>query len=290
MSVTDLAGVTAPSAAPRRRRSRPSPLILCSMVVMAVVLACVVFGAAIAPHDPAAQNLQSGLQLPSAEHWLGTDSSGRDIASRLIVGARSAFVGPCFVALGAALIATLLGLLAGYRGGWRDAVVMRGADLLYAFPGLLVLMVAIGVLGGGYVVAVALLAILTAPADVRLVRGATLEQSTLPYVDAARTLGLSRWKIMLRHIWPNVLPLIVASAFLDFAYSLVALSALSFLGLGVEPGAPNWGLMLSDNLSLLDGNPAAVLAPGIALVATAVSMNLLGDWFYERLSDRGRAR
>jgi peptide/nickel transport system permease protein len=260
------------------------------MAVMGLVLICVAFGPAIAPHDPTAQDLQASLQPPSAQHWLGTDGSGRDIASRVIVGARSAFIGPLFVALFAALIATVFGLYAGYRGGWRDAVVMRGADLFYAFPGLLVLMVAIGVLGGGYLVAVVLLAILTAPADVRLVRGATLEQSTLPYVDAARTLGLSRWRIMFRHIWPNILPLIVACTFLDFAYSLVALSALSFLGLGVDPGAPNWGLMLSDNLSLLDGSPIAVLAPGVALVATAVSMNLLGDWLYERMSDKGRAR
>lgn len=289
MSAPDLTGVAAPRSSPSRRR-RPTILVLAAMFIMLAVLLCVVFGPMLAPHDPAGQDLQAGLAPPSSDHWFGTDSSGRDIASRVIVGARSAFIGPLFVAFVAAVLASLIGLYAGYRGGWRDALVMRGADLLYAFPGLLVLMVAVGVVGGGYIVAVVLLAVLTAPAGVRLVRGATLEQSALPYVDAARTLGLSRSRIMVRHIWPNILPLIVASSFLDFAYSLVALSALSFLGLGVEPGAPNWGLMLSDNLSLLDGSPAAVLAPGAALVATAVAMNLLGDYFYERLSDRGRAR
>lgn len=288
MSAADLAGLATPRSG--RRRRRPALLVLIAMLVMLIVLTCVAFGPLVAPHDPARQNLQAGLAPPSLEHWFGTDGSGRDIASRVIVGARSAFIGPLFVAFVAAVLASLVGLYAGYRGGWRDSLIMRGADLLYAFPGLLVLMVAVGIVGGGYTVAVILLALLTAPAGVRLVRGATLEQSALPYVDAARTLGLGQWRIMLRHIWPNILPLIVASSFLDFAYSLVALSALSFLGLGVEPGVPNWGLMLSDNLSLLDGSPAAVLAPGAALVATAVAMNLLGDFFYERLSDRGRAR
>lgn len=288
MSVPDLGNVG--TRRKRRIRRWPGALVILAMVVMVAVLLCVFFGPLIAPHDPAAQDLLGGLAPPSLEHWFGTDSSGRDIASRVIVGAQSAFVGPLFVALFAAILASLIGLYAGYRGGWQDSAIMRGADILYAFPGLLVLMVAVGVLGGGYAVAVFLLALLTAPAGVRLIRGATLEQSALPYVDAARTLGLSRWRIMVRHIWPNILPLVVASFFLDFAFSLVALSALSFLGLGVEPGSPNWGLMLSDNLSLLDGSPAAVLAPGVALVATAVAMNILGDFFYERLSDRGRAR
>ena len=274
----------------RRGHRRPSVLIVLAAAVIAIVVICAVFGRAIAPSDPASQDLLSGLQTPSGAHWLGTDSAGRDILSRLIVGAQHAVLGPLIIAGLSALIASALGLLAGYRGGWVDSLIMRSADLLYAFPALLVVIVLIGVIGGSYLAAVFVLVLLTWPGDARVVRGATLEQRTLPYVDAARTLGLSRSRIIVRHIWPNVLPLIVTNAFLDFAYSLVALSALSFLGLGVAPGSPDWGLMISDNFSLLQVNPAAVLAPGIALVLTAAAMNLLGDYAFERLRDRGRAR
>ncbi|HZV72288.1 MAG TPA: ABC transporter permease [Conexibacter sp.] len=274
-----------------RGRGRRLPvLVALATIVIAAVLACALLGAAIVPHDPDAQDLLAGLQSPSASHLLGTDDAGRDILSRVIVGARFAVLGPAIVVLGAAAIGTLLGLVAGYYGGWRDSAIMRTIDLVYALPALLVVVVLIGVLGGGYFIAVAILVALTGPVDGRLIRAATLEQRSLPYVDAARTLGLSRRKIMFRHIWPNVMPLIVANGFLNFAYSLVALSALSFLGLGVPPGTADWGRMLSDNLPLIHDNPLAALAPGIALVLTAVAMNLVGDWAYEQLADRGRAR
>jgi peptide/nickel transport system permease protein len=184
----------------------------------------------------------------------------------------------------------VLGLTAGYRGGWRDATLMRLTDFLYALPALLVAIVLVGVIGGGYLVAVAILIVFITPADVRLIRGAALAQRSLPYVDAARTLGLSRRRIMYRHVWPNILPLVVANAFVNFAYALVTMAALSFLGLGVEPGAADWGRMLSDNLPLIEDNPLAALAPGVALVLTAVATNLIGDWTYEQLSERGRSR
>jgi peptide/nickel transport system permease protein len=265
-------------------------IIIFSGVVVLIVAACALLGAHIAPADPDAQNLLLGAQAPSAAHWFGTDSAGRDILSRVIVGARHAMTGPLLIAGLSAVIASALGLLAGYRGGWVDSVVMRSADLLYAFPALLVVIVLVGVIGGGYLAAVFILVLLTWPGDARVLRGATLEQRTLPYVDAARTLGLGRTTIIVRHVWPNVLPLVVTNLFLDFAYAIVALSSLAYLGLGVAPGSPDWGLMISENFSLLGVNPLAVLAPGIALVLLAASMNVLGDYAYERLSDRGRAR
>jgi peptide/nickel transport system permease protein len=284
-----------PDAAPRgrrirARRRRPPLLIALALVVLAACLLCAVLGTAIAPKPPDAQDLSAGLQGPSGAHLLGTDDSGRDILSRLIAGARLAVVGPAIAIVGACAIGTVLGLIAGYFGGWREAAIMRTVDFVYALPALLVAIVLIGVLGGGYAVAVGILLVFTGLMDTRLVRGVTLGQRGLPYVDAARTLGLSRRQIMFRHIWPNVLPVIVANSFLNFAYALVALSALSFLGLGTAPGEADWGRMLSDNLSLIEGNPAAALAPGIALVLLAVAMNLLGDWVYELLAGRGRAR
>lgn len=275
----------------KRRASRwPSPeIVLCLAFVFLVVLAAFA-SPLLAPHDPAVENLSAGLQGPSSAHLLGTDESGRDILSRVIAGAKSALVGPIVVVLGAMIIGTIFGLLAGYRGGWVDSVIMRVVDLLYSLPGLLVAVVALGVFGGGYWVAVAVLVVLTSPYDTRLIRGATLEQRNLPYVDAARTLGLSSPRIMLRHIWPNITPLIVANSFLNFAFTLVALASLAFLGLGAGPGATDWGQMLHENISQIEANPWAVMAPGIALVLLALSMNLIGDWMYERLSARGMGR
>ena len=274
----------------RGHKSRPGVIVIFSGVVVLIVAAFALLGVHIAPADPDAQNLLLGAQAPSAAHWFGTDSAGRDILSRVIVGARHAMIGPLLIAGLSAVIASALGLLAGYRGGWVDSFVMRTADLLYAFPALLVVIVLVGVIGGGYFAAVLILVLLTWPGDARVLRGATLEQRTLPYVDAAKTLGLGRTAIIVRHVWPNVLPLVVTNMFLDFAYAIVALSSLAYLGLGVAPGSPDWGLMISENFSLLGVNPLAVLAPGIALVLLAASMNVLGDYAYERLSDRGRAR
>jgi peptide/nickel transport system permease protein len=290
VSVTSAAASRFAGVVSRGRGSRPPLIVLLAMLVVGLVLLCAIAGSAIAPHAPDAQDLLAGLQAPSASHLLGTDDSGRDILSRVIVGARLAVIGPLLIVAGAALIGTVLGLIAGYFGGWHDSAIMRSVDFVYALPSLLVVIVLVGVLGGGYFVAVGVLVAFTGPIDARLIRGATLEQRNLPYVDAARTLGLSRRQIMFRHIWPNILPLIVANAFLNFALALVSLSALSFLGLGVAPGEADWGRMLSDNVSLIQDNPLAALAPGIALVLLAVAMNLLGDWCYEKLSDRGRAR
>jgi peptide/nickel transport system permease protein len=274
-----------------RTRSRlPSPVLIVSFCIVGIVSICAIFGGAIAPDDPAAQDLLGSLAPPSRAHWLGTDDLGRDIFSRTIAGARTAVIGPLIIALGAMLIGNILGLWAGYRGGWVDSTIMRVADLVYALPALLVAIVVVGVLGGGYFRAVALLVILYAPFDTRIVRGATLEQRSRPYVEAARTLGLPRRRIMFGHIWPNVLPVAVANATLAFAFSLVSLASLSFLGLGVGPGTADWGRMLAESRLLLFDNPAAALAPGIAIVITAASVNVIGDWLFERLSDRGRIR
>jgi peptide/nickel transport system permease protein len=289
--MTDVVASTpaAELAAPRARRGF-SPAVAIAVVVFAAVVVCAIFGEWIAPYDPNEQDLLNSLMGPSREHLLGTDDLGRDILSRTIVGARTAVVGPLLIALGAMVIGNVLGLLAGYYGGLTDSSISRWVDLVYAMPALLVAIVVVGVLGGGYFLAVALLVVLFSPIDTRIVRGATLDQRGRPYVEAARLLGLSNRRIMARHIWPNVMPLALANAFLTFAFSIVSLASLSFLGLGVGPGTPDWGRMLSDSRTLLFDVPAAALAPGIAIVVTAASVNVIGDWLYELLSDRGRAR
>lgn len=274
----------------RRRRRLGSALIVPCMVFIAIVFVLAAFGRFIEPQPPGAQHLGQVMQGPSSAHWLGTDLLGRDVLSRVIAGAATGFFGPFLIALGSFFFGNILGLLAGYRGGRVEAVIMRWVDLMWSIPSLLVLIVISGAVGGGYWIAVGLLVILTIPFDTRVVRGATIEQVPRPYVEAAKVLGVPSWRIMVMHVWPNVSGVAIANTCLVFASSLVALAGLSFLGLGVPPGSPDWGLMLSENESVIFVNPIATLAPGIMIVATATAVNLIGDWLYDRLTLRGATR
>jgi peptide/nickel transport system permease protein len=272
------------------RTRRVSLVIVFCFLVVGVVIVMTLFGSLLAPHDPSRQDLSNVLARPSGAHWLGTDALGRDVFARIVAGARTAVIGPLVIAVGSALLGSLLGLLAGYRGGRTDSLLMRVVDLMWAVPGLLVIVVIAGVFGGGYWFAVALLVVLTTPFDIRMVRGATLEQVPRPYVEAARTLGVSDGRIMLFHIWPNVSSVVVVNVFLGFVGALIGLSGLSFLGLASAPGTPDWGLMISEARSLLFVSPVAALAPAAILVLFATCTNLIGDWLYERLSSRGTTR
>jgi peptide/nickel transport system permease protein len=289
MSQVVIAPVEARSL-PRRQRLQVPWLILGCFFIVGVVAIMAIFGAAIAPYGPNTQNLTDVLAPPSGAHWLGTDSLGRDVFSRLIAGARTACVGPVLIAYISMLAGNALGLLAGYRGGRVDSVIMRWVDLMWSVPGLLVIIVVAGAVGGGYWLSVVLLIVLTIPFDTRVIRGATLEQVPRPYVESAKTLGVSDWRIMFFHIWPNVSPIAIANAFLVFASSVGFLAALSFLGLGASPGTPDWGLMVSEGIQDLFVNPVAVLAPAAMIVLIATAMNLIGDWSYEQLASRGATR
>ncbi|MFI9837497.1 ABC transporter permease [Nonomuraea sp. NPDC051941] len=285
------AAVTTPQLLTRRRvRRRPPVLIGLCFGFMAFVLLTAIVGPMLAPHDPTLQDVLGSLAPPSAEHWLGTDGLGRDVFSRMLAGAQSAILGPLVIALASMVCGNLLGLLAGYRGGIIDSLVMRWVDLMVAIPSLLIIIVVAGTLGGGYWLAVGLLIVLTIPTDARVMRAATLEQVPRPYVEAAKTLGVSDGRIMVQHIWPNIAAAAVANSVIIFAGSLVSIAGLSFLGLGAAPGTPDWGQMLSENQPLLFTNPVASIAPGIAIALTATSVNLIGDWIYEKMSRRGAGR
>jgi peptide/nickel transport system permease protein len=277
------------AAGTKRRRPVGFVIAVC-FVVMGVVILMGIFGSLIAPHDPFAQNPAEGLQTPRSEHWFGTDSLGQDVFSRVIVGARTALLGPLLIALCSMICGNALGLWAGYKGGRADSVIMRWVDLMWAVPSLLVIVVVAGAVGGSYWLAVGLLFVLTIPFDTRVVRGATLEQTPRPYVEAARALGVSDRRIAASHIWPNVAPVAVANSFLVFSSSLVALAGLSYLGLGPPAGTADWGLMLSEGQQYLFVNPVGTLAPGVMIVIVACAMNLIGDWLYELLSRRGATR
>lgn len=259
-------------------------------VILVIVAILVIFGPLIAPNDPRAQNLSGGMLGPGSGDLLGTDALGRDLLSRVIVGARSAVVGALIIAICATTLGTIFGLLAGFKRGRTETVITRVVDVGIALPSTLVALVVAGVTGGGYSIAVLVLALLFAPYDIRFLRAATLEQSRLPYIESARTLGRGDVSIMARHILPNIRPALVTYVLLDFSYALVGLASLSFLGVGVPPGAADWGRMLSENLSLLPTNPVGALAPAFMLVITVVSLNLIGDWVQDRFVDSKSVR
>lgn len=269
-------------------RRLPSAFTTVAFVIVFVVVFLAIFGRFLQPYDPAAQDLFHTSAPPSSDHWLGTDGLGRDILSRLIAGAGAAITGPFVVAITGLIAASGLGILSGYMGGTIDLVIQRFVDFMFALPGLLIAIVVVGVVGGGYWLAVLVLSLLNFSGGVRILRGAALEQRALPYVEAARTLGVPRRRIMYRHIWRNISPIVFANAALDFALALVALSSLSYLGLGTSPGEPEWGRMLAENQPLLFSNPVGVLAPAIAIVLFATSVTVIGDWFYDRFSFSGR--
>jgi peptide/nickel transport system permease protein len=279
--------VTMPIELPvtRRGRIRRAPVVLIlAALILAAVAVCAIFGELIAPDSAFTQRLAIGDTPPSAEFIAGTDLLGRDVFSRVIVGTRTALIGPIVIAAGAFAIATLLGLLAGYLGGFVDSAIMRWVDYMLSLPGPLIAIVVVGVIGGGYWTAVLVLVILFTAPDTRIVRSAVLEQRPLPYIDAARSLGISKTRILFVHILPNVLPIILAYVVLDFAFALVNLAGLSFLGLGVEPGTPDWGRMLFENRNILFSNPVGLLLPAASIILTAISANLIGDSLFERLA------
>lgn len=269
------------------RRKVPASIALSGAFLLLLVV-LILFGGLLAPYNALAQNPLVGVSGPSGAHLLGTDQLGRDVLSLIIVGTRISLIGPACTALGTLALGATLGVLAGYRGGIVDAVVNRLADFMMALPGLLVIIVIVGVVGGGYWFAVLVLAVLGIPGEIRLCRSATSIQARLPYVDAARSLALSGSRIMFRHIVPNIAPTLIATVLLDFVFALISLAGLSYLGFGVPVGTPDWGLMLQDGQNLLAQNPWMTLAPGIIIALTAASVTVVVDWLYDSSSEDAR--
>jgi peptide/nickel transport system permease protein len=248
-----------------------------SAAIVAVTVVWMVAAPWIVP-DAMTQDLALGVTPAGTPgHPFGTDDLGRDILAMTIAGARSAVLGPVVIALGSTTLGVVLGSLAGWAGGFLDAVVGRWTDLVLALPGILLAIVVAGLVDGGYWVTVALLVVLFSPTDVRLVRAAVAAERVKPYIEAPRVLGLPAGRIVARHVLPNVLPVVLANLFLNTAYALVSMSSLSFLGLGVSPAAADWGRQLSDARNLLFSNPAAAIVPGVLIIAVSTAVNLLGD-------------
>lgn len=255
-----------------------------------VVLVLAVVGQLFTPVNPDRQSLLDASMGPSAGHLLGTDDLGRDVLSRLMQGTLGAVSGPLCVALGTMLLGTTLGLVAGHFGGRVDTLVTLLSDVLYSLPFMLVAIVVVGVVGTGYWLTVGLLIALMFPFALRLVRSATRVESRLPYVEAARTLGVPDHRVVTRHVLPNIFPIIVANILLDFVTAIIAFSALAFLGLGSRAGSSDWGTMLADGQKLIYENPLMAIVPALLITLMCVSATVLGDWFYDRLSARSEVR
>jgi peptide/nickel transport system permease protein len=247
--------------------------------VFILLLVCVaVFAPWIAPQDPNYANILGVNQGPSAAHLLGTDSFGRDLLSRLIYGARLSLLGPALIVVIATAFGTALAIAAAWFGGIFDQVVSRVADIMFAFPGLILALLAVAMFGPGLVAPVIALSISYTPYLMRVIRSEAVRQRNLPYVAACYVEGLPARTICLRHLLPNVMPLLLVQATLSFGYALVDLAAVSYLGLGVQPPTAEWGLMVSTGQSsILAGNPQESLFAGVMIILTVVAFNLLGD-------------
>ena len=262
-------------------------LLGCVMVLILVVVA--VFGPFIAPHSISTQNLRNRMGPPSSEHPLGTDLFGRDVLSRIILGSRvSLSVGLAGIALGG-LIGSVIGLAAGYgEEKWFDVVALRIVDILMSFPTLILGILVVAVLGPGLEKTIVAIGIAFTARYIRLVRGEVLSVKQRAYIEAARALGASYWRILLKHILPNVsTPLIVMST-LWLASSVLIESSLSFLGLGVQPPTPSWGVMIKEGSRYLTINPMLVVFPGIAIAFTVYAFIMAGDGLQDLLDPRMR--
>ncbi|KJL20360.1 Glutathione transport system permease protein GsiD [Microbacterium oxydans] len=265
------------------RIPRPPFLFALSAIVLAVVTLAAIFAPWIAPYDPDAVDFAAFYAPPSAAHWLGTDSLGRDTLSRIIWGGRTALIGPLAVVIFSTVLGILLGLLAGWRGGWIDAVLGRVFDVLFAFPSLLIAIMAVALFGKGLLAPVIAMSIAYAPFVARLTRSLVAAERTRPYVSAYRVQGFGGAWIALRRVLPNVTPIVGAQSTLNFGYVLAELAGLSFLGLGVQPPTADWGAMINEAQSgIASGQFLPAIAPAVVVVIVVVAVNIIG----EELSDR----
>lgn len=260
-------------------RRRPNGVLwvgAAAFITLWVVIA--VFAPVLAPQDPTAVDFNSAYSGSTSTHLLGADASGRDILSRLMWGSRSALLGPLVVVALAGLLAIAIAVTAALLRGWFDAVASRLLDVIFAFPGVLLALVGVAIFGSGLVSAVGALSIAYIPYIARVVRGDALRQTSQPYIHALRLNGVSGPALAVRHLVPNLLPLIVGQLTLSFGYAMVDLASISFLGLGVQAPGSDWGLMVQEGqASIIRGYPQESIYAGVLIILMVMSFTILGD-------------
>jgi len=268
-------------------------LAIFGLVFIALLVVVALSAPWIATHDVGVPDLLARYKGPSAEHWLGTDATGRDIFSRVVFGARiSLRVGLVVVAV-SAVVGTMIGSFAGFYGGWVDRVVSGYVlNVFLAFPGLLLAIAMVAFLGAGLNKLILALCIIGWVGYARVMRAQVLKVREYDFVQAARALGARDWRILLFHVLPNAVQPLIVQASLGMAGAVLSEASLSFLGLGVPPPAPSWGVMLEEarDLATLQRAPHAMLVPGIAIALTVLAFNFLGDGLREYLDPRQRKR
>ena len=256
----------------------------------AALLLITIFAKYICPYDPYAQDLTQAMQPPSAAHLMGTDTYGRDMLSRVLIGAQTSISSTFALVAIITVFGTVVGIFCGYYGGIVDSVMMRISDVCLAFPGLVFAMAVAAILDGGVRNAVIALALISWPKYSRIARGQTLSIKNLPYMQASQLAGDSVLQMIFRHVLPNIAGPILVTSMLDIGTMMMEIAGLSFLGLGAQPPVAEWGSMINDGRSMLQISPWMVLAPGLAIFITVMIFNLLGDTLRDFMDPKERAK
>ncbi|MFE8700559.1 nickel transporter permease [Cytobacillus sp. FJAT-54145] len=257
-------------------------------IIVLVFVALAILAPVIAPYDPTHMEMSKKLQTPSAEHWLGTDDKGRDMLSRLLYGAQiSLTVGILSTLLGA-IVGIIMGVVSGYYGRWIDTFIMRVCDVLLAFPGILLALAIVSILGASTTNVIIAVAFFAIPTFARIVRGSTLSVKKLEYIDAIRAMGSSDMRIIFKHILPNIMSPIIVQSTLYIASAIITAAALSFLGMGTQPPDPEWGTMLAQGRSYVAQAPHLTLFPGLVILIVVIGFNLFGDGLRDALDPKAK--
>ena len=265
---------------------KPALNLVIGSTLVTIVAAMAVTAMVWTPYDPMGINLRARSQAPSSAHWLGTDEFGRDVVSRLLMGATQSLTVAIFTVLLAVTVGTMLGLISGYVRGVTDRILMVVSDAVLAFPGTLLALGLMVIMGPNTFGIILALGIAYTPSVLRIVRGSVLSAREREYVEASRVIGNSELMTMIRHVLPNCVAPVVVLATSMFGWVVLAESGLSFLGLGVPPPAPTWGNMLSSARPYMERAPWLGLAPGLCIAITLLGINLLGDALRDRLDPR----
>ena len=259
------------------RMCRQNKLAAISAIVIILIILMAIFAPLIAPYGESETSLTERLTGPSAAHIFGTDYLGRDVFTRLLYGARVSLIVGIMPSVIALVVGVILGLLAGYLGGWVDYVIMRIADVMLSIPSLLLAMVVMYIMGTSVVTLFIALSMTSWASVARVVRSQTLSLKESEYVEAAKSIGVSKWKIMIRHIMPNCIPSLIVLFTLNVPSAILSESSLSFLGIGVQPPAASWGLMVNEAKQFLFTSPMLCLAPCLVIMVVVLAFNFLGD-------------
>ncbi|RED63882.1 ABC transporter permease subunit [Cohnella lupini] len=268
------------------RKFSKQKLSLIAGIFIVMLFLVAIFAPFLTPYNPDTPNYDKMMAGPSADHWAGTDEYGRDILSRLIVGARLSLAVSLSSVFIAAVIGTILGLLSGFYGKWLDRLIMRGSDVLFSFPDILLAIGIVAILGPGLLNVVIAVAVFGIPSFARMIRSVTLSVKETLFVEAARSIGAKDSRIIWRHIFPETVPSVIVNLTMKIGTAILAASSLSFLGMGAKPTEPDWGAMLSMGRDYLSIAPHVVYFPGVAIFLTVLAFNLLGDGLRDALDPK----